>query len=120
MTGLEAERVDNVSVVRSRQDIDAANAAQVREELIAFLDKGTGCLVLDLGATRYLDSAGIDMLFRLSERLRQRRATLRLVIPPSSQLTRLVEIVALASAMPIHDTVDDALEACQQGEDARG
>jgi anti-anti-sigma regulatory factor len=39
-------------------------------------------LIVDLSGTRYLDSAGIDMLFRLAQSLGQRRATLRLVIPP--------------------------------------
>lgn len=112
MTGLDVERVNNVPVVRPRQDIDAANVAQVREELRSCLDKGADCLVLDLGATRYLDSAGIDMLFRLNERLRQRRARLLLVIPPGSQLTRLAEIAALPSAMPVHETVEAAIEAC--------
>jgi anti-anti-sigma factor len=115
VTGLELERVDNVSIVRSRQDIDAANAAQVRGELIAFLDRGPDCLVFDLSATRYLDSAALDMLFRLNERLRQRRATLRLVIPPTSQLTRLVEIVALPAALAIHESLEEALEACHRG-----
>lgn len=109
MTGLEVERIDNVPVVRSRQDIDAANATQVREELIRFLDKGAEGIVLDLSATRYLDSAGIDMLFRLNERLRQRRASLQLVIPAGSNLQRLAEIVALPSAVPIHETVEEAL-----------
>lgn len=113
MTGLEVERVDNVSVVRPREDIDAANASQVRAELVAFLDKGGDCLVLDLSTTRYLDSAGLDMLFRLNERLRQRRATLRLVIPSSSHLARLVEIVGMSSALPIHETLEEALEDCR-------
>lgn len=117
MTGLEVERVNDVPVVRPRQDIDAANATQLRAELTACLDRGAEHLVLDLGATRYLDSAGIDMLFRLSERLRQRRARLLVVIPPSSQLARLAEIVALPSAMPVHETVEDALAACAPGQD---
>lgn len=111
MTGLEIERVDDVPVVRPRQDIDAANATQVREELIAFLDAGADGLVLDLGATRYLDSAGIDMLFRLNERLRHRRASLQLVIPSSSNLARVAEIVALPSVIPVHETVEEALAA---------
>jgi anti-sigma B factor antagonist len=109
--GLEVERVNEVPVARSRQDIDAANARRVYEDLIQCLENGSGDLVLDLSATRYLDSAGIDMLLRLSERLRQRRAALALVIPSSSQLSRLAEIVGLPGAMPVHETVEDALAA---------
>jgi anti-anti-sigma factor len=110
---LEVEHIDGVPVARPSEDIDAANARVLRDELAACLE-GADKLVLDLGATRYVDSAGIDMLFRLNELLRQRRATLLLVIPQRSQLTRLAQIVALPSAVAIHETVEDALGACSQ------
>ena len=68
--------------------------------------------MVDLSETRYLDSAGIDMLFRLSERLRERRARLLLVIPQASQLARLARIVGLVRAVPSYETVEHALGAC--------
>ncbi len=107
--GVELEHVDHVPIATPRADIDAANAAAVQEELVAAVAPDVDSLIVDLSNTRYVDSAGIDMLFRLGERLRERRATLRLVIPASSQLSRLSAIVALPRAMPVHDTVDDAL-----------
>jgi anti-anti-sigma factor len=113
MSRLEVEHVDGVPVARPREDIDAANARVLRDELAACV-QGADRLVLDLAATRYIDSAGIDMLFRLNELLRQRRATLLLVIPQSSQLTRLAQIVALPSAVAIHESVEQALGACSQ------
>lgn len=113
MSRLVLERVDGVPVARPSEDIDAANARVLRDELAACL-QGADTLVLDLGATRYIDSAGIDMLFRLNELLRQRRATLLLVIPQSSQLTRLAQIVALPSVVAIHESVEQALGACSQ------
>jgi anti-anti-sigma factor len=113
MTGLEIERVDGVPVVRPHEDIDAANARQLRAELARCLGDADK-LVLDLSETRYVDSAGIDMLFRLNELLRERRAALVLVIPQSSQLARLAQIVALPNAMRVHETVAQALEDCSQ------
>jgi anti-anti-sigma factor len=110
---LELERIDGVPVARPREDIDAANARAMREELADCLGAADR-LVLDLSRTRYIDSAGIDMLFRLHELLRQRRTALLLVIPQSSQLTRLAQIVALDRAMAIHETVEQALGACPQ------
>ena len=110
MSRLQFERVDGVPVARPSEDIDAANALVLRDELATSL-QGADTLVLDLGATRYVDSAGIDMLFRLNELLRQRRAKLLIVIPQSSQLMRLAQIVALPSAVAIHETVEQALGA---------
>ncbi len=111
MSGIEVERINGIPVARLSADIDAANAARVREELAECFDRGSDRVVLDLTTTAYLDSAGIDMLFRLSERLQQRRAGLVVVIDESSQLARLARIVGLSRAMPVHDTVEQALRA---------
>lgn len=114
MIGVDLEQINQVPIARSRGDIDAANADSVRAELAESVGSSAENLILDLSDTRYLDSAGIDMLLRLSERLRQRRAKLRLVIPPSSQVLRLAELVALPDAMPVHSTIEEALDACTQ------
>ncbi len=111
MSRAEVERRDGVPVVRPREDIDAANATALREQLADCVDVGTDQLVVDLSETRYVDSAGLDMLFRLAELLRQRRAALRLVIAPESNLARLSEIVGLPHAMAVHASVEDALDA---------
>lgn len=114
MIGLDVEHVDHVPVARPRGDVDAANARRLRDELAGCLGSDADELVLDLSETRYVDSAGIDMLFRLSERVRERRARLLLVIPQASQLSRLAEIVGLSRAMPVHETVEEALGARAQ------
>lgn len=110
--GLEVERRESVPVARAREDIDAANARRLGDELTELLAGTADDLVLDLSQTRYVDSAGIDMLFRLNERMRQRRAKLLLVIAPGSPLTRLAEIVGLPRAIAIYDSVERALEDC--------
>ncbi len=101
-------------MVRPREDIDAANAAALREQLADCVGHSTDRLIVDLSGTRYIDSAGIDMLFRLSELLRQRRAKLLLVIEPESPLARLAEIVGMSRSMAIHASVEDALGAQPQ------
>jgi anti-anti-sigma factor len=113
--GLDVERRNEVPVARSRGDIDVANASRLREELAECLTPDADVLVLDLTDTAYIDSAGLDMLFRLSERLRQRRARLLLVISPGSPLERLAKIVALGNAVGIHATTEDALEDGRAG-----
>jgi anti-anti-sigma factor len=120
MSGAEIERLDGVPVVRPHEDIDAANAAALRERLADTVDPRTELLIVDLSETRYLDSAGIDMLIRLAELLRQRRSTLALVIPPESNLARLAEIVGLGRAIALHESVEAALGAAAPAEPAPG
>jgi anti-anti-sigma factor len=118
--GFDIERWEGVPVVRAREDIDAANARRVQAELSASVEDGPATLVLDLAETRYLDSAGVDMLFRFNDRLRQRRIELILVIPVESPLTRLATIVDLAGSMPVCSTIEEALRVRrdQQGSGA--
>lgn len=110
MSPLNIERIDGVPIVHVHQDIDAANATITRHQLADALGPDASSLVIDLSKTGYVDSAGIDMLLRLSDRLDHRRAELILVIPDTSQLKRLVSIVGLADAIAIHPTLPTALQ----------
>jgi anti-sigma B factor antagonist len=109
MSRLKIEQIDGLPVAHVNEDIDAANAATIQRQLADALGFDALSLIVDLSETRYLDSAGIDMLLRLSDRLDHRRVRLILVIPDTSQLKRLVPIVGMAQAVAIHSSVPAAL-----------
>jgi anti-sigma B factor antagonist len=110
MSRLDVEQLGGVPVVRINEDIDAANAASTQQQLAEALGPDALRLVIDLSATRYVDSAGIDMLLRLSDRLDRRRVRLILVIPETSHLNRLAAIVGLPEAIAIHPSLSAALQ----------
>jgi anti-anti-sigma factor len=110
MSPLDLERIDEVPIVHVSEDIDAANATTTQQQLADALGPDASSLVIDLSQTRYLDSAGIDMLLRLSDRLDHRRAKLILVIPHTSQLKRLASIVGMPDIIAIHPTIPAALQ----------
>ena len=109
MTHLEIEQIDGAPVAHLKEDLDAANAAAIERQLAEAIGPNALRLVVDLSRVRYLDSAGIDMLLRLSDRLDHRRSKLILVIPESSQLQRLISIVGLSEAIAIHPTLEGAV-----------
>jgi anti-anti-sigma factor len=109
MSPVDVERVDGVPVARIGGDVDAANVAFTQQQLADALGPDVSSLVIDLSDTRYLDSAAIDMLLRLGDRIAHRRAKLLLVIPDGSQLQRLAAIVGLPGAIPVHPTLPSAL-----------
>lgn len=109
MSRMSIERVDGVPIAHVDYDIDAGNAAATQQQLADALGPDALTLVVDLSETRYLDSAGIDMLLRLSDRLDHRRAKLLVVLPDTSQLKRLATIVGLPEAIAIHPSVEEAL-----------
>lgn len=110
MNSREVEKIDGVPIAHIDGDIDAANATATEQQLADALDFEALSLVVDLSHTRYVDSAGIDMLLRLGDRLDRRRAKLALVIPDTSPLKRLAAIVGLPEVVAIHPSLQSALK----------
>jgi anti-anti-sigma factor len=110
MSHLKIEQIDGVPVAHVKEDIDAANAAATQQQLADTLGPNVLSLIVDLSETGYVDSAGIDMLLRLSDRLDHGRAQLILVIPETSQLKRLAMIVGLPEAIAIRPSLTTALQ----------
>jgi anti-anti-sigma regulatory factor len=70
-----------------------------------------GTMVVDLSETRYLDSAGVNVLFELAEDLTERQLAFALVVPEGGLVERVVMLVDLASVAQLHRSVAAAREA---------
>ncbi|HEX4033165.1 MAG TPA: STAS domain-containing protein [Solirubrobacteraceae bacterium] len=111
MTMPAVTSLNGLPVAAMPTDVDVANAALVGEQLAGAVTHDAPCLVLDLTGTRYLDSAGIDMLLKLAERLRNRRQTLLLVVAEGSPLRRLLTVMGVDASLPVHASVAEAAES---------
>jgi anti-anti-sigma factor len=112
MTPLGYLRVDwhgDTPVAALEGEIDSSNAEEIGLALRALVTNRSLVLVIDLSPTRYLDSAGINLLFGLAEELRARQLQLRLVVAPASPIARMVAITSLDHAVPTYGAVPDAL-----------
>jgi anti-anti-sigma factor len=105
------ERRGESQVVRLAGEVDISNAAKLEESISDAVPNDVAGLVLDLSETDYLDSAGIRMLFELSQRLEGRRQSLRLVVPHGSLIRHALIVTEVEQAMGLHEMVDEALEA---------
>ena len=103
------EREGGALVARLRGEVDMTNASFVREELTSSVPNDAHALVIDLSGARYLDSAAIEVLFELSRRLGRRRQDLRLVVPPTSPLRRLLTLTDVGAVATMHESLDEAL-----------
>jgi anti-anti-sigma factor len=105
-------RVESAAPVCAiRGEIDASNVDLVMERVLAATPPDGRGIVLDLAETRYLDSAGVRILFELARRLRARRQELRIAVPIEGVVRRVLVLTALADVVPLHDDVDDAAAA---------
>jgi anti-anti-sigma factor len=117
---LQVERDRQVVVARPQGDVDISRVERLRADLVASVDNRDLALVVDLTATSYLDSAGINMLFELAEALARRQIQLAVVVPDEGIVARVASLVSLESAVPVHRTAESAIAALGNESDAGG
>jgi anti-anti-sigma factor len=97
-----------VLVVTVSGEIDMSNAADLRSAVIQQLTNQPLALVLDLAEVDYLDSAGIQVIYDLRERLRERGQRLALVVGDDGPIAETLRLVDLPTVVPVADSVDEA------------
>jgi anti-anti-sigma factor len=108
-----AETHGDVPVARLEGEVDMTNAQSLGERLRRLLTNRSVALIVDLGATTYLDSSGVTLLFGLSDELRLRQQQLHLVVPEGAPVGRVIAITGLDSVVSTHSTLERALEAAR-------
>lgn len=102
---------DEVPVARVEGEVDISNAEEVAAALREAVPNSAAGLVVDLSATGHLDSSGLRLLYRLHRRLAERGQELSLVLPQQATIMQVVSITGLDDAMPVHETLEQALAA---------
>lgn len=103
-------RNGRVIVARMPVEVEITQAPMLRGQLMQAVENRDLGLVIDLTATKYLDSSGVNMLFELGEVLASRQLRMAVVMPQGGLVERVVSIVDLGSAMPIHRDTDSAVD----------
>jgi anti-sigma B factor antagonist len=106
---LEDEWHDEIPVARLQGEVDASNVKEMGDRLRSLLSNRSVALVIDLSATTYLDSAGINMLFSLAEELRGRQQRLALVVGEGSPIARMITLTGLDQTIPVRPGLPEAL-----------
>ena len=102
-----------VLVAHARGDIDMAVAPALHAELVdAVARRSARCLVIDLEPVDYIDSSGIELLFRLHGTLGADGVELIVVAPDGSTAARLLSLVALSDIGEVRGSLDAALDRC--------
>jgi len=109
----DTDALPEALVARLRGDVDMAVTPELGEALLAAVDEhGAGCLVVDLGSVDYVDSSGIELLFRLHEALIAEGPDLIVVAPPDSNAARLLGLVAMSDIGEVRRSLAEALDRC--------
>ena len=108
---VRVEAHDEIPVARVDGEVDISNAEEVAAALREAVPNSAPGLVVDLSGTAHLDSSGLRLLYQLHRRLAGRGQELRLVLPQRAVIMQVVSITGLDDAVPLHETVEQALAA---------
>ena len=111
LADIHFDRHGDIVVGALEGDIDSSNARELLSALSAGVPAQARGLILDVSALHYLDSAGIEMIFSLADRLRNRRQRLGIVIPAEAPVARVLNISGVESVAAVADSVDAVLSA---------
>lgn len=97
-------------VVHVTGEVEALTAGRLGDAVTAALGEGRP-VVLDLTDVRFLDSAGLSTLLRVTERSENRGTPLRIAVDQNRPVVRPIEITGLEDRLALYDSVDDAVAA---------
>lgn len=99
-----------VAVVTMPDEIDIANAEDVRDTLLAVLNRGITTLIVDLTDTTFCACAGAAAFARAHQRARASGAQVRLVAC-APIVRRLLALTSVDHLMPVFDSLSAARAA---------
>jgi anti-sigma B factor antagonist len=94
------------AVVALPAEIDAANADKISHELLSALGLGAAVVVIDMSATTFCDSAGVQAIITAYRHAAANGTQLRLV---ATTMLRILALVGADQLVPIYPTLDAAL-----------
>jgi anti-anti-sigma factor len=103
----------NPVTLRLDGDLDLTSVTAFEGKIERAAERAPAGLIVDLSEIRFIDTAGVAMLFRETARMAERSRPLVYVAPAESTARR----VLLIAHMPVQDTVRDAYQAI--GRDSR-
>ncbi|MFF5563446.1 STAS domain-containing protein [Streptomyces sp. NPDC012623] len=110
--GLVKRQVGEAMVVAVSGDLDVENVAPLGIALAEAGESVTGPVAVDMSRVAFADSTTVNVLLQargaLGPRLR--------VAQPSAFVQRLFAVIGLEQALPMYETVEDALAAAEPSE----
>jgi anti-anti-sigma factor len=98
------QQVGRRAVVKAIGELDFAAAATLTGSIDEAVQAGALEIWLDLGATEFMDSTGLNIVLRLRRRLEGLHRRLAIICPQGS-VRRVFELAGMDRALPLYDTL---------------
>ncbi|CCH31667.1 STAS domain-containing protein [Actinosynnema sp. NPDC047251] len=109
-SGVSVEERGQVVVLRVVGEVDMSNSDGLRDRGVSLLEGAPTALVVDLSGVTFFASSGIAALAHLRERSAVAGCPPVHVVAGRA-VRRSLEVTAMSTLLPLHDSVDDAVRA---------
>jgi anti-anti-sigma factor len=100
---------DGIVVARIAGDLDLSNLHDVHAALTDLMPNDALGLVVDLSEVKFLDSSGVETLFRLRRSLAVRQQRFAVALSPEAPTRRALTFSGADGDLELHASVDEAL-----------
>ena len=106
------EEVEAAVLIKVRGELDLSTHERLREPLVKAAESGKS-VVVDLSECEFVDSSGIRALLLGHEAITGDDGDGRrvLIAAPQPQVMRVLEMTGVGEAIPVHESVDQALSS---------
>jgi anti-anti-sigma factor len=98
---------EGLVVIGLTGELDISNRAAVEDAVTAARADGAPMLVLDLTELRFMDSSGLRLLIDAWNESQLAESGLRVVVPKTGLVRRVLEVSGTDTILPIVDHFDD-------------
>lgn len=102
-----------IPVIAVDGEVDVANVASLRAQIVRAVPNTAPGLVLDLSRTSYLDSRGVHLILELADRMATSQQPLRVVVPEGALVRRVLLLTHVDAHVPLDLTITDAVARLQ-------
>lgn len=107
---------EGIVVVRLNGEIDLVNVPTITGLMRNAVDQDAIGVAVDLSEVRYLDSAGVQMLFQLALELATTRKGMAVALGAESPLCTLLKITNFQEVAGVHASLAECFEALRSGD----
>jgi anti-sigma B factor antagonist len=111
---IEISEEAGVVLARIKGGVDISNIGEVRERLTGCVPNSALGLVVDLSATEYLDSCGIQALVELDAALKRHRQRIGIVAPEETASGRVLLLTGMDKVLPMAGSAAEAVRSVRE------
>lgn len=105
----------DIAVISLPEEVDVTNSGDVREELLAVVNRGAEVMIADMSKTVFCDSSGVGALVRAFRRATSSGTKMRLVVTGSA-VQRVLTLTGVDRLVECYPTVSAALGSSKRAE----